>query len=304
LEARHDAYPPPAQWRRPGWALVAAMDAFSRVREVNAHASSVAFVQRNLLSTLVTAEPWLRRPFVFDVDDAIFLGTRGQTADTIARRAALILCGNHFLADHFRAFGKVRVVPTAVDADVFTPRLAPPQRPAMGWSGSSSGLPYLYAIEPALIALVQRYPDMQLIVVSNAPPKFQRFPNDHLVYVPWQPSIEASVLHRFTVGLMPLEDTPWSRGKCSFKMLTYMASGVPVVVSPVGMNAEVLALGPCGLGATTHDEWVHAIAQIIEQPSTAQAMGQHGRAIVEQHFARAPVGRQLDAALREIAAGG
>jgi glycosyltransferase involved in cell wall biosynthesis len=280
------------------------MDAFSRVRQVNAKRGAVAFLQRNLLATLVTAEPWLKRPFLFDVDDAIFLGNRGSTANSIARRAALILCGNQFLAEHFRAFGNVRIVPTAVDVDVFTVRASPPARPVVGWSGSSSGLTYLYAIEPALIALTQRYQDLQLLVVSNEAPKFQRLPANKVVYLPWQPSIEASVLHRVTVGLMPLEDTPWSRGKCSFKMLTYMASGVPVVVSPVGMNAEVLALGPCGLGATTHDEWVHAIAQIIEQPSTAQAMGQHGRAIVEQHFARAPVGRQLDAALREVAAGG
>ncbi len=302
LPARIDAYPPPQKWRRPGWGIAAVADAIARVRRTNAAAGSVAFVQRNLVSTLMTAEPLLRRPFVFDIDDAIFLGTRGYTVDRIARRAALIICGNRFLADHFQAFGDVRLLPTAVDPDIFVLRSQSPSRPVLGWSGSSSGMRYLYGIEPALVEMAQRYCDLKLVVVSNEPPTFRRFPADRLTYVPWHPGIEASVLHEFSVGLMPLEDSPWERGKCSFKMLTYMSSGVPVVVSPVGMNAEVLALGRCGLGARSHDEWVDAMTLLLDEPGAADAMGLVGRSIVEKHFARASVGACLDSLLSEALA--
>jgi glycosyltransferase involved in cell wall biosynthesis len=300
LAAAHDAYPPVQRWKRPAWGARAALDAWARVRKVNATPGAIAFLQRNLVSTLVTAEPWLRRPFVLDVDDAIFLGTRGASADRIARRASLILCGNGFLAEHFARFGEVRLLPTAVDTDVFHPAAAPAPSPVIGWSGSSSGLPYVYAIESALTTVAQRRPKTRLRIVSDRPPEFRTFPAERVDFVRWTPSIDASVLRSFTVGLMPLDDSPWSRGKCSFKMLTCMASGVPVVVSPVGMNTEVLALGRCGIGASTHDEWVDALTHLIDDADTAGAMGAEGRRIVEQRFSRAIVGADLERLLREV----
>ena len=136
--ARLGAYPPASRARRPTWGLAALAESTARVVRANASADLV-FLQRNLLATLCTAERLLRRPFVFDVDDAIFEGPRGGSAFDISRRAAITLCGNEFLAERFAPHGPVIVLPTSVDTDVFKPGASTATRPTIGWSGSSSG---------------------------------------------------------------------------------------------------------------------------------------------------------------------
>lgn len=300
LHARFSAYPPQAGWQRPAWGLAALADARLRVARANREAD-LAFLQRHLLSTLHTAERALKIPYVFDVDDAIFLGTRGESADAIARGARHIICGNAFLADHFQRFGPVTVLPTAVDTDHFTVRSAPPARPTLGWSGSSSGFPYLYAIEDALARVMRALPQVQLHIVADRPPAFTHLPPDRVHFTRWQPDIEVEVLKTFTVGLMPLEDSPWARGKCSFKMLTYMSCALPCVVSPVGMNREVLDLGACGLAAESVQSWADALHALLSDEALAWSLGQTGRRVVEQHFSRRVVGAQLIELLRREA---
>jgi len=95
-----------------------------------------------------------------------------------------------------------------------------------------------------------------------------------------------------TVGLMPLDDGPWEQGKCSYKMLQYMACGVPVVVSPVGMNGEVLSLGKCGFAASNRSEWFDYICAILDDPDMAFKMGKTGRDIVVKHYDLASVGER------------
>ncbi len=107
-------------------------------------------------------------------------------------------------------------------------------------------------------------------------------------------------LQSFAVGIMPLSDTPWSRGKCSFKMLTYMAAGLPVVVSPVGMNREVLALGDCGFAATSRDDWVDALSIVLREQERSRAMGAIGRRIVENHFSRDVIAPRLAMLLQRV----
>lgn len=272
----------------------------SLVRTLKSNRYDLRFLQRNLTATLCTWEPLLRKPFVFDVDDAIFLGSRGSSANRIARSASLIICGNNFLAEHFSHHGSVVVLPTAVDTLRFIPRVAPPpEKPVIGWSGSSSGLKYLYRIESAILTLLRKHPDAIIKVVSDKPPVFKTLPADQVIYEQWRSDREVAVLHEFTVGIMPLEDDLWARGKCSFKMLTYMSVGLPVVVSPVGMNVEVLAHGPCGFSAKTNDDWVDAISSLLSAPALADQMGHTGRKIIEALYARNVIAPQLEKMLRE-----
>lgn len=300
LSSAFGAYPPVSRARRPAW--LAATSAQSLMRALRARRHDLRFLQRNLVATLCTWEPLLRRPFVFDVDDAIFLGARGGSADRIARCAALIICGNAFLAEHFSRHGRVEILPTAVDTARFTPRAGSPlSRPVIGWSGSSSGLKYLYGIEPALRELLRRMPDLLFKVVSDRRPTFKTLPPERVLFEFWTPEREDAVLHEFTVGIMPLENDLWARGKCSFKMLTYMAGGLPVVVSPVGMNAEVLAQAPCGLPARSIDDWVDAIASVLSQPSLAARLGRAGRQVVEARYSRRIVSHRLAGLLRSAA---
>ncbi|MBK5204245.1 MAG: glycosyltransferase family 4 protein [Polaromonas sp.] len=292
------AYAPASGIRRPAW--LAATMVESLVRTLGANRYDLRFLQRNLTATLCTWEPLLRKPFVFDVDDAIFLGPRGASADRIARFASLIICGNNFLANHFSRHGPVVVLPTAVDTSRFVLRAGPPpSRQVIGWSGSSSGLKYLYGIEPAIQKLLHRHPEAMFKVVSDKAPIFKTLPSDRVVYERWSPDREVAALHGFTVGIMPLEDDLWARGKCSFKMLTYMAVGIPVVVSPVGMNSEILAQGPCGFAAKTSDDWVDAISTLLSDTTLACQMGRSGRQIVEARYARNVIAPQLAQLLKE-----
>lgn len=272
----------------------------SLARTLRSSHYDLRFLQRNLTATLCTWELLLRKPFVFDVDDAIFLGPRGASADRIARSAALTICGNNFLAEHFSRHGRVAVLPTAVDTLRFVPRAVTlPAKQVIGWSGSSSGLKYLYGIEPAILTLLLKHPDAILKVVSDKPPVFKTLPLERVVYERWSPEREVAVLQEFAVGIMPLEDDLWARGKCSFKMLTYMAVGLPVVVSPVGMNVEILAQGSCGFAAKTNDDWVDAISNLLNEPALADQMGRTGRQIIETRYARNVVAPQLAQLLRE-----
>jgi len=301
LPARFGAYPPLGLARRAAWFPAAVTDAVQRV--LATRSSSLCLLQRELVSTLRTVEHLIRCPLVFDVDDAIYLHRRGAQSDAIARQARLVICGNRVLAEHYAPLAPVVVLPTAVDTARFVPA-DPDSRPSpvIGWSGTSSGFAYLDSIQPALARLLARHTAARLVVMAERPPSLSLLPKDRVQFVRWSVDVEVSVLQGFTVGIMPLVDDAWSRGKCSFKMLTYMACGVPVVVSPVGMNADVLSMGELGYGPRSQDEWVDAIDAILTDAPLARRMGQRGRCVAEAQFSCDIIGPRLAELLIEAAA--
>jgi glycosyltransferase involved in cell wall biosynthesis len=283
LPARFGAYPPPGLARRAAWFPAAVADAVRRT--LATRSSSVCLLQRELVSTLHTAERLIRCPLVFDVDDAIYLHRRGAQSDAIARQARLVICGNRVLAEHYAGLAPIAVLPTAVDTTRFVPADADTgASPVIGWSGTSSGFAYLESIQPALARVLARHEQARLVVMAERSPALPLLPQQRVQFIPWGEDVEVSVLQTFTVGLMPLVDDAWSRGKCSFKMLTYMACGVPVVVSPVGMNADVLTMDDLGYGPRSEDEWVDAIDAILADASLGHRMGKRGRSVAEAHF--------------------
>jgi glycosyltransferase involved in cell wall biosynthesis len=112
-------------------------------------------------------------------------------------------------------------------------------------------------------------------------------------FIRWREASEVKAIQRLAVGLMPLDNSDWCRGKCSLKALTYLACGVPVVVSPVGMNVEILACGRVGLPAGNEDEWVESIVSLLDAESEARRMGELGRAVVEAYYSSAVVAAEL-----------
>jgi glycosyltransferase involved in cell wall biosynthesis len=111
-----------------------------------------------------------------------------------------------------------------------------------------------------------------------------KVPSSRVDWVKWTERGEVTAIQSMDIGIMPLDDTTWTRGKCSYKMLQYMACGLPVVVSPVGMNAEVLSLGECGYGARTESQWVEGLVGLIEDWDLRQRLGAVGRRVVESNF--------------------
>ena len=134
-------------------------------------------------------------------------------------------------------------------------------------------------------------------VVSDSAPTFQEIPTYFIEFLHWSPDIEVQSIQGMDIGIMPIEDSVWERGKCSYKMLLYMACGIPVVVSPIGMNAEVLARGEVGLGPRSESEWVDALSGLLRDSEAREAMGRVGRQVVERHYSLENLAPRLGAYL-------
>ena len=160
----------------------------------------------------------------------------------------------------------------------------PGEWPGNWLDGTSDNFRYLYGIEGALGVVLESHRDARLRVISDVRPAFRELDGERVEFVRWTEEGEREALQGLAVGIMPLEDSVWARGKCSFKMLTYMASGVPVVASPVGMNAEVLGLGEIGFGAATRDEWIEALDVLLGDREKAREMGRRGREVAVRYF--------------------
>jgi glycosyltransferase involved in cell wall biosynthesis len=132
--------------------------------------------------------------------------------------------------------------------------------------------------------VLKSHPHAVFRVVADRPPRFTMLSPDQVEFIRWRAENEVETIQSMTVGLMPLVDSAWTRGKCSFKLLQYMACGIPVVASPVGMNRQVLALGPAGLSALSDSDWIYALETLLEDESLRKAMGQVGRNIAVREF--------------------
>nr|WP_277881552.1 glycosyltransferase family 4 protein [Hymenobacter cyanobacteriorum] len=239
----------------------------------------------------------LRKKLIYDFDDAIWLANTSEAnkiaagvkwhhkvAD-ICRWAYKNSCGNTYLADYARQFNPRAIVnPTTIDTVNLHNRVrdqAAPGRLVIGWTGTHSTLKYLDQVVPVLAQLEAEGLDFEFRVISNQPPAF---PLRSLVYLPWRKETEIADLLGFHIGLMPLEDDLWAKGKCAFKALQYMALGVPPLVSPVGMNTEVVQHGQNGFVCATPQEWEASLRRILADAGLRQQLGAAARATIEQRY--------------------
>lgn len=293
------AYPPLTRPLRPFWAVGSLAARLPGVAD--SYRSDVTLFQRELLSTFLTLEPLTRGPRVLDVDDAIWLNGDGRFATKLARLCDRIICGNAFLADYFGRIGpEVEIVPTGLDTTTYSPS---PRRPfgprRIGWIGTRQNLRYLELCQAPLGRVLRRHPGVDLMIVcDHPPPRFAEIPSERVRHVVWGQAMEVEALRSMSIGLMPLRDGLWERGKCSFKMLQYMSCAIPVVVSPIGMNAEVLRMGEVGFGPTTEQAWEDALETLLADAAVAERMGREGRRVVLQEFDIEVLAPRIAAALR------
>jgi glycosyltransferase involved in cell wall biosynthesis len=265
--------------------------------------ADVTWISRQLLPAFAPVQAFAKHPLVLDVDDAVWLNTGGHRASDLARASDLIVCGNSFLANHFSRWnGNITVIPTAVNTAWYQPRQnrKPDDTLVMGWTGTSGNFPFLYAIEGALMTICQHFGQAKLLVVADRPPQFKLLPASRVEFELWTPRTEQAAFDRMSIGLMPLADTEWCNGKCSYKMLCYMASGLPVVVTAAGMNRDVLGLGEVGFSAACEREWVEALATLLDSPNLRRRMGAAGRAVVEERFSLHRLAQQYAAVFHSL----
>lgn len=238
----------------------------------------------------------LRRKIVYDFDDAIWIPNTSevntivagakwhQKAESICRWSYKVSCGNTYLQNYARQFNaNVIINPTTIDTVHLHNQIKDQPtstRLVIGWTGTHSTLKYIRQVVPVLAKLEEEY-DFEFRVISNQPPEL---PLRSLVYQPWHKDTEIADLLTFNVGLMPLEDDPWAKGKCAFKALQYMALGIPALVSPVGMNTEVVTDGINGYVCATQGEWEAALRVLLQDNALRTRLGSAARKTVETRY--------------------
>lgn len=252
----------------------------------------------------------LGKPVIYDFDDAIFmlhttvsnrrfgwLKFPGKTA-AICRLSAHVVVGNSFLADYARRHNSnVTVIPSSIDTEVYQPaaRSRANRRVVVGWTGSSTSQTHLEMFAPVLSQIVARQ-EVEIRVISDREPQLEGVP---FTWRRWSAAAETEDLSRFDIGIMPMPDDEWSRGKCSMKALQYMAMAVPAVCSAVGMNSEVIEHNRNGMLATTPEEWIASLESLIEDPQLRQRMGAEARKTVEERYSMRESARLFARAVRE-----
>lgn len=248
--------------------------------------------------------PWFERkiarsgvPMVFDFDDAVFVAYRSpsngylsylkfpQKTGEICRLSAHVIAGNQYLADYAGRFNpNVTIVPTTIDTVKYqqTER-AEREAVTIGWSGSFSTVQHLDTIRDTLQELAKDE-NFTLRVIGTPDYKLEGVDVEALQ---WRSETEIVDLQQIDIGLMPLPDDQWSKGKCGLKALQYMALGIPTICSPVGVNSTIIADGENGFIADTKDEWIAKLKELIHSPEQRRRVGAAGRKTVEGEYSAA-----------------
>ena len=254
---------------------------------------------------------------VVDYDDAVFhtydhnrngplRWLLGRKIDRIMSAVDLVIVGNSYLGLRAKAASAraIAEMPTVVDPRSYPDRRSePPRSPGpftIGWIGSSLTSSYLELLRPALAELMTRLP-LRIILIGAAPTALAGFPVERAA---WSLETEAAELTRFDVGIMPLPDMPWERGKCGYKLIQYMASSLPVVASPVGANREIVVPRETGFLAATDADWVASLIRLARDPGLRQRMGAAGRRRVEERYSLEVAAPQLIDLFRRAQASG
>lgn len=236
-----------------------------------------------------------KKKFIYDFDDAIWLPNYSKQHQKIHRLKAYWkinyimrwanhnLAGNEFLANYaLKVNEKVTIFPTSIDTQyhrIQEKKMKSSLR-TLGWTGSHSTMEYLRLLVPTLERLSQHY-TFEFIVISNQAPTFE-IPG--LKFIPWNLSSEIEDLGRIDLGLMPLTDDDWSKGKCGFKALQYLSLGIPAVVSNVGVNKKIIKHGLNGFLIDKPEQWYTYIEYFFKHPEAKSSMGIEGRKHIEEQY--------------------
>jgi glycosyltransferase involved in cell wall biosynthesis len=236
------------------------------------------------------------RRLVYDFDDAVMFHeierrepVRGRFFARFTATVAAcdgVIAGNSYLAEFARAARDapdgVAILPTAPDERLITAKsYGQTERVVIGWMGTKGNLQHLKAIAPALRRVCAAHANVIVRVVADAAPEL---PGVALDYKPWRRDDERGDLHSFDIGVMPLADDLWTRGKGGFKLLQYMAAGVPAVAAPVGINCEIIDDGVNGFLAGSEDAWVSRLEQLVGDRELREGLGRCGRQTVEAEY--------------------
>src|SRR4030043_2032840 len=273
----------------------------------------VVCIQRRLLSPFEFY--WIRKKastVLFDLDDAVMYRSSSSPRPHSLSRwlkfrwmvkgSDVVTVGNQFLKNEVLKVDqekKVSVIPTSIDTNLYPrkKKITKSEEIILGWSGAKGNLRYLKKLEPVFEILSQRSPQVKLKIVSNDFYDSSPLP---IIKKLWKLEDENEDLISFDIGLMPLNDDLWSRGKCGLKIVQYLSVGVPVVCAPVGINSDIVKDGENGFWATGRQEWVDHLSTLIQNPDLRPQMGLKGIETVERQYSLAVTSRMFFQVLQSL----
>jgi Glycosyl transferases group 1 len=264
--------------------------------------ADLTLFERELVPGKFTLERLAGKKRLIDIDDALWLNAPGFS-EKIANLCDGVIAGNRYIADHYtRSGARVWIVPTSIDTDKWRPSDSRNGKSwTIGWTGTSSNLKYLRAVEAPLAEFLAAHTDARLLVICDRKPALARLPSQSWSFERWSPEHEISSVQKMDVGLMPLPDSEWTRGKCALKMLMYLGVGIPVVASPVGVAQEIFEQGEVGIAARTDNDWYEGLRRLHSDRELSARFGDEGRVLVEEQFSVHTNAPKLAAIIREVA---
>ena len=269
----------------------------------------LVWIEKELFPYLpATAERFLAligKPYVVDYDDAIFHNyDRSQNPilrkllckkiDVVMEKSSCVIAGNAYLAARAEAAEAecIELVPTVIDQTRYAQLKKPVGSPIIvGWIGSPSTQKYIIDIKDALRTVCEQS-GAQLLLVGATPDIVNQLPSMNVEVVPWTEESEVELIQRMDVGIMPLPDGPWEKGKCGYKLIQYMACAVPVIASPVGVNVNIINHSKCGYLADSAEQWAYSLDALVSSIELRDTLGDAGRQAVEEKYSlqgQAPV---------------
>ena len=256
----------------------------------------------------------LRIPYMVDYDDALFhqydlhrlwpvRSVLGRKIDAVMRHASLVVAGNEYLAERARnaEARRVEIVPTVIDLDRYPapdPQGETTDRPLIvGWIGTPKTSRYLHPLKPVFASLKTRC-NVRFVAVGASRESLGDLPVEPWL---WTEATEVESIRQFDIGIMPLDDSPWERGKCGYKLIQYMACGLPVVASPVGVNCEIVEPGVNGWLASGDTQWQERLASLLADAKSRRQIGKNGRGKVESMYCLQVQAPRLKDLLQELA---
>ena len=273
----------------------------------------VVCIQRRLLPPIEFY--WIHRrspKILFDLDDAImYRSSSSPYPHSLSRRLKFrwmvkgsdaVTVGNQFLKNEVLKVDRekeVFVIPTSVDMDLYPQKKKISNHPEiiLGWIGTKGNLKYLKRLEPVFETISHRFPHVKLKIVSN---DFYDPSSLPVIKKPWKLEDENVDLISFDIGLMPLNDDLWSRGKCGLKIVQYLSVGLPVVCTPVGINSDIIQNGENGFWAANDQEWIDRLSILIQNPDLRYQMGLRGIEKVEEGYSLKVTSEKLFHVLRHL----
>ncbi|WP_269622691.1 hypothetical protein [Prochlorococcus marinus] len=263
-------------------------DTYSRI--LTAREYDFTWISRELIIGYPSFEWLLKKPIIYDIDDAIFIRNRflRKGIEFLAKEASYVCAENQYLYDYCKQFNNnVTIIPPSVDTKKFKPkakRELESKEFIIGWSGTSSSYPYLLEIEDNLYRFFSNNRNCKLQICSDKEPKELTKISDYIQYKRWNPSDEVSQIQGFDVGIMPLIDNEWIKGKSAFKQLLYMSCGIPVIATNLAVNKELFSYGSIGIPCESGKDWEEALSYMHKNKQVLGTQFGEGRNIILEKY--------------------